>query len=351
MDYSIKPVSTYLDQKLKQKIDRKTKPLGSLGQVEQIAYRVGRIQQSLSPHLSRPVVVVVGADHGICTEGVSPCPIEVTWQQMLNFASGGGAIPLFARHNGMSIEVIDAGVNYDFTKDSGVRNFKVRKATRNFLYEPAMTRTDCEQAIQNGATIVEQLSSDGSNVIAFGEMGIGNTSPASILMSLICDIPIEQCVGPGSGLDSDGVTHKVDILQRAISKNGKPNNPIDVLATYGGLEIATIVGGMIRAAQLGMVIINDGFIITSALLVAQAIDKNILDYTLFAHQSKEQGHQIMVRYMNGHPILNLDLRLGEGTGAAMAYPIIAGAVRMLNSMTSFDDTQITDTTDKGIRIL
>lgn len=349
--FDIKPLSDEFNEALKHKIDHKTKPLGSLGQLERIAYQIGRIQNTLTPKLQKPTVVVVGADHGICAEGVSPCPIELTWQQMYNFASGGGGIGLFARHTGMNTIVVDAGAIHDFTEESGVLDYKVRKGTRNFLHEPAMTLEECWQAIHNGAQVVTDLHKDGCNVIAFGEMGIGNTSPASVLMSLICELPMEVCVGPGSGLDNAGVKQKCNVLTQAVKNHGKPNSPVEMLATYGGLEIATIVGGMLKAAELGMLIINDGFIITSALLVAQTIDERILDYVLFSHKSKEGGHAAMVDFMKGEPILDLDLRLGEGTGAALAYPVVTGAVEMLNTMTSFEEAGVTDTTGKGIRVI
>ncbi|MCL3782083.1 nicotinate-nucleotide--dimethylbenzimidazole phosphoribosyltransferase [Prolixibacteraceae bacterium JC049] len=351
MKFTIQPLSNALNDALKYKIDQKTKPLGSLGQLERIAYQIGRIQNNLTPRLENPAVVVVGADHGICAEGVSPCPTEVTWQQMYNFAADGGGISLFAKHAGMKTVVVDAGVDHDFPADSGIVDCKVRKGTRNFLKEPAMTLAECEKAMANGAEIVTQLHENGTNVVAFGEMGIGNTSPASVLMSLICGMPMETCVGPGSGLDDEGVRNKCRVLSEAVANHGKLENPLEILATYGGLEIATIVGGMLKAAELKMLILNDGFIITSALLVAQAMHKEVLDYTIFSHKSKEGGHTLMVEYMNGEPVLDLDLRLGEGTGAALAYPVVTAAVEMLNNMTSFEEASITDTTDNGIRVI
>jgi len=205
--------------------------------------------------------------------------------------------------------------------------------------------------MQNGAAIVTKLHKKGCNVIAFGEMGIGNTSPSSILMSQFCNVPLEECVGAGSGLDKAGVLQKLKVLQNAVKKHGCFESPLYTLACYGGLEIATICGGILQAATLKMLYINDGFIITSALLVAHAMYPEVLDYTIFSHQSNEGGHKKMISHMNGEPILNLDLRLGEGTGAAMAYPIIQGAVEMMNKMTTFTEANVTDTTKKGITVL
>ncbi|TKG93694.1 nicotinate-nucleotide--dimethylbenzimidazole phosphoribosyltransferase [Puteibacter caeruleilacunae] len=351
MNFNIQPLPSALDDKLKLKIDRKAKPLGSLGQLEKIAYRIGRIQQSLNPQLKKPTVIVVGGDHGICEEGVSPCPIEITWQQMINMGKGGAAIGMFSSFYGWDMLVVDAGANYDFKPEDNIIDAKVAHGTKNFLHEPAMTMEECEKAMKNGADIVEGIYEKGCNVVAFGEMGIGNTSPASIILSKIAGIAIEDCVGPGSGLDDEGVNKKKATLKQAMQNHQNVESPMDILATFGGLEIATIAGGMLKAAELKMLILNDGFIITSALLIAQALNKNVLDYVIFSHASGEQGHAYMLEHMNADPVLDLSLRLGEGTGAVIAYPVLQGAVEMINKMTSFDDVEVTDTTGKGIRIL
>ncbi len=351
INYNIKPIDTGIDEKIKYKIDHKTKPLGSLGQLEKIAFQICRIQQSLTPTLTKPTIVVVGSDHKICEEGVSPNPQEITWQQMINFSKGGGGIGLFSSFYNMDIKVVDAGVNYDFDDNTNIINAKIKKSSGNFLKEPAMTPEECSMAMKNGSKIVETLYNDGCNVVGFGEMGIGNTSPASVIMSLICNIPLEKCVGAGAGLNSEGIKTKLNTLQKAIDNGPKLEKGFDILAYFGGLEIATIAGGMLKAAELGMLILNDGFIITSALIAAQAIDPNIKEYVIHSHQSKEGGHPYMMEYLEAIPILNLDLRLGEGTGAAIAYPIIEGAIKMVNDMTSFDDGKITDTTDTGVSAL
>ncbi len=347
INFNISPLPTSLNDQIKYKIDHKTKPLGSLGKLERIAYQIARIQNTLTPSLKQPTVVLVGSDHNICEEGVSPNPTEITWQQMLNFSQGGGGIGLFSNHYNMDLVVVDAGVNYDFDPTLPIINAKIKKGSGNFLKGSAMTKEECIKAINNGAEIVENIYKKGCNVIAFGEMGIGNTSPASILLSLFGNIPLEKCVGPGSGLTKDGVRSKLQTLQKAIDLHHKSDDPIDILAQFGGLEIATIAGGMLKAAELKMLIINDGFIISSALIAAHAINSHVIEYVVHSHQSKENGHIVMIDFLKGEPLLDLNLRLGEGTGAALAYPIIEGAIAMLNQMTSFEEASITDTTDCG----
>ncbi len=351
IEFKIEPLSNDLNEAIKYKIDHKTKPLGSLGQLEKIAYQICRIQNTTTPKLSNPYIVLVGSDHDICDEGVSPNPQEITWQQMINFSKGGGGIGLFSSFYNMNLKIVDAGVNYDFNGMENITDAKIKNGSGNFLKNAAMTKEECIKAMENGAKIVSEIHSQGSNVVGFGEMGIGNTSPASVLMHLFCNIPLEKCVGPGSGLDENGVSNKCKILQEAVSKHPEIENPIDILAQFGGLEIATIAGGMLKAAELKMLILNDGFIITSALIAAHAINPNIIEYVIHSHHSKEGGHALMMEFFKADPILNLDLRLGEGTGAAIAYPIIQGAVAMINNMTSFTEAKITDTTDTGVSVL
>ena len=351
INFNIAPLSNKLNDKIKHKIDHKTKPLGSLGQLEKLAYQISRIQNTTNPKLNNPYMVVVGSDHNICQEGVNPNPQEITWQQMINFSKKGGGIGLFSQVYQMNLMVVDAGVDYDLSAFKSIFNAKIKNGSGNFMHEPAMTEAECKQAIENGANIVNDLHARGCNVIGFGEMGIGNTSPASILMSLYCNIPLEKCVGAGSGHNAEGVKRKLQTLQTAVNKQPNLTDPFEILAYFGGLEIATIVGGMLKAAELKMIILNDGFIITSALIAAQALNPLVMEYVIHSHQSKEGGHALMMNYLKAEPILNLDLRLGEGTGAALAFPIIQGAVKMINDMTSFEEAEITDTTDTGESIL
>jgi nicotinate-nucleotide--dimethylbenzimidazole phosphoribosyltransferase len=341
----IKPLHHHLDEAVQYKIDQKTKPVGSLGKMERIAKQIALIQGTDTPVLNRPAMLTVAADHHICAEGVSPCPVEITWQQCLNFLKGGGGIGLFCNEYGFEHYVVDAGVDYDFEPHPSLINAKVRKGTRNFLHEPAMTIDECLCALENGRALIRKLVDEGTNVVGFGEMGIGNTTPASALLAVYGGYSVVDCVGPGSGLNAEGVTHKANVIEAAIQKHGISDNPVLNLARFGGLEIATIAGAMLEAAAQRMVIITDGFITTSALLAAWAINPLVIDYVLFSHLSHEQGHKRMVTLLGGEPIMQLDFRLGEGTGAAVAYAVVKGSVAMLNHMTSFDDSGVANTSN------
>jgi len=339
--------STYnpeLQKALQHKIDQKTKPVGSLGQMERIALQLGLIQQTLTPKLSKPVMLTIASDHWITDEGVSPVTMDITWQQVLNFVEGGGGIGLFCDVYGFDLYVVDAGVNYDFPAHPKLIDKKVRKGTRNFLHEHAMTAEECNQAIKNGRDVVRKFAEQGTNIVAFGEMGIGNSSPATALLSVFTNTPVETCTGPGCGLTPEGVSNKARVLKQAIEKHGIAEKPEENLARFGGLEIATIAGGMLEAAVQKMLIVVDGFITTSAFMAAYEICPTVHDYAVFAHSSKEQGHKRMLKHMNIEAIMDLDLRLGEGTGAAVAYPIIQGSVEMLNRMTAFEETIVENTT-------
>jgi len=328
---------------LQHKLDNKAKPVGSLGRLESLAMQVGLIQNSLAPILAHPVLLTVAADHGVTAEGVSPCPVDITWQQVLNFLNGGGGIGLLARIYGMDLWVVDAGVNHRFAPHPRLIDAKVAFGSENLRLRPAMSAANCAQAFANGRAIVRRFFAEGSNVIGFGEMGIGNTTPASALMSIICGLPVEDCVGPGAGLDSAGVSNKARVIRAAIAEHGVSTSVFENLARFGGYEIATIAGGMLEAASCRMVILVDGFITTSALLVAQAINRRVLDYCIFSHESDEQGHRKMLQFMNATAVLKLGLRLGEGTGSAIVYSVLKGAVAVLSEMTTFEEAQVTNT--------
>ena len=333
-----------LKKALQHKLDKKTKPIGSLGQMEHIAMQVGLIQQTLNPKLTKPVMLTVASDHWITDEGVSPVTTDITWQQVLNFIDGGGGIGLFCDVYGFDLYVVDAGVNYDFPAHPKLIDKKIRKGSRNFLHEHAMTLEECNLAMQNGRYVVRSFAEKGSNVVGFGEMGIGNSSPATALLSVFTGTPVKKCTGPGCGLTPDGVSNKARVLVQAIEKHGVADKPEENLARFGGLEIAMIAGGMLEAAAQKMLIVVDGFITTSAFMAAYEICPTIKDYAVFAHASKENGHKLMLEHMDAEAIMDLDLRLGEGTGAAVAYPIIQGSVEMLNRMTAFEETKVEDTT-------
>ena len=333
--FRITPLQTDILPALQQAIDQKTKPLGALGKLEQLALRIGQIQQTLEPVLRHPTVVVFAGDHGIAAEGVSVYPQAVTQQMVLNFLAGGAAINVFTRQHGLNLYIVDAGVNGELPNDPYLLNRKIARGTRNFRHEPAMTPEQCAQAIAQGAEVVSQMGQAGCNIIVFGEMGIANTSSAAILMSLLGDIPIEACVGRGAGLDDAGLSHKTQVLQAALRQHAIEPDPFTVLTTYGGFEIAMLCGAFLQAAAEGMIILVDGFIVTSALLVAARLYPAVLEYCIFSHLSDEAGHQKLLNLLHADPILQLNMRLGEGTGAVLAYPLVESAVRFLNEMASF----------------
>ena len=342
-NYSIAPLNNALKSALQHKIDHKTKPLGALGRLEDLALQIGLIQNSLTPQLNKPTMLVFAGDHGIATSGVSPYPQAVTAQMVLNFLNGGAAINVFAKQNNMTLRVIDAGVNHQFKAHPNLINAKIANGTANFLHEAALTQAQCEQALTLGASMAVKEIEAGCNVLGFGEMGIANTSSASCLMSILCDLPIEECVGRGTGLDDAGMVHKTAILKKAIEYHAiNAQNTLQVLATFGGFEIAMMAGAMLGAAEQKVVLLIDGFIASSALLVASKLQPNILQYCVFAHCSGEAGHRQLLNYLGATPLLDLGLRLGEGTGAALALPLLQAAVNFLNDMASFESAGVSE---------
>ncbi len=344
MKFKIEKREKGLSEKIQHKIDFLTKPIGALGKLEKIAKHISEIQNTLEPKLEKPTIVVVAADHGIAKEGVSPYPQEVTYQMVLNFLNGGAGINVFARQHQIEVKVVDAGVNFDFLNQDELIDAKVSKGTKNILLEPAMSMQQCEIAISKGAEIVSELGKAGCNVIGFGEMGIGNTSSAALILSEIANLPIEDCVGRGAGLDDEGLKRKNKLLTEIKSKH-KISNSIEVLQKFGGFEIAEICGGMLKAAEMKMIILVDGFIATSAFLIAHSLYPDIIDYSIFCHKSNEHAHKEMFRFLGAEPLLDLGLRLGEGTGAAIAYPIIESAVKMINEMASFESANVSNKID------
>lgn len=336
-------MSNNLQEKLQHKINTKTKPLGSLGSLEQIALKIGHIQKSLTPKLAKPAIFVFAGDHGVVTKHtVSPFPQVVTSQMVFNFLQGGAAINVFCKQHNIKLGVVDAGVNFNFENTPNLIHAKINYGTQDYVTTSAMSITECEKAINKGKEIVTKQFTEGTNIIGFGEMGIGNTSSAALLMSAYTNTPIEQCTGKGTGLDDYGVNNKTKILKQAQQKHTKIDTPIEILATFGGYEIAMITGAFLQAAKLNMTILVDGFIVTSALLAAHAIEKSVLDNCIFSHCSNEQGHLKMLDFLKVKPLLNLNLRLGEGTGVALAYPIVVSAVNFLNEMSSFEDAGVSD---------
>ncbi len=330
-----------LQEQLQHKIDLKTKPLGSLGTLEQLALQIGTIQNTLTPSLSRLTILVFAADHGLADEGVSPYPKDVTWQMVMNFVAGGAAINVFCRQNGIDLKVVDAGVDYDFPADVPVVDAKVARGSRNMRREPAMTAEECRAAIQKGRELVANEANAGCNIIGFGEMGIGNTSASSLLMHRFLSIPIEECIGAGTGSQGEHFARKTAILKE-VSEKYDPQTAEETLATFGGLEIAMMAGAMLEAAERKMVVLVDGFIASAAALSALRMQPEVRDSMIFCHSSDERGHKQMLQELNVRPVLSLGLRLGEGTGAALAYPLIKAAVGFLNEMASFEDAGVSN---------
>lgn len=330
------------------KINNLTKPKGSLGRLEEIALQVGMIQQTLSPALHRPTNIVFCADHGIVDEGVSFSPKEVTRQQLYHFLRGGGGISFLCNQHNFVLQVVDVGVDWDFEPDLKpsipmveYHSCKVRKGTDNHLYRPAMSHDEMDQCLQVGARQVDLCHNQGTNIVSFGELGMANTSSSSIWMHLFANIPLKECVGAGSGLPSEGVLHKLDVLSRAVANYKGDGSAQDYIAYFGGLEMVAAIGGMLRAAELKMAIIVDGFIMTACALAASKLHPEVLDYCIFGHCGDESGHKRMLDAMGAKPLLHLGLRLGEGSGAVCAYPIIDSAVRMINEMDSFQGAAVT----------
>ena len=342
--FDIQPVNTSLKTAIQEKIDNLNKPKGSLGRLEELAMQISLIQQTLEPSLAHPCHLLLGGDHGIEREGVSVSPREVTWQQMINFSQGGGGVNMFCRQHGFNLRIVDVGVDYDLSNIPGIINRKIARGTNNFLYEPAMSEEEFNRAIQVGVDLVDECFAEGCRVLSIGEMGIANTSPSSIWMSLFGDIPLKECIGAGAGLNNEGIRHKYEVLLNALN-NYRSMIPqpsaISPLAYFGGFEMIATIGAMLRAAELHLVILVDGFIMTACALAAIRLYPATQDYMIFTHCGDESGHKMMLDIVDAKPLLHLGLRLGEGTGALCAFPIVDSAVRMMNEMNNFDNAKIT----------
>lgn len=325
---------------IQQKIDNLNKPRGSLGRLEELAMQVCLIQQTLSPSLAHPCHLLLGADHGIEREGVSVSPRDVTWQQLLNFTHGGGGVNMFCRQHGFHLRIVDVGVDHDLSDVPGIIQRKIAWGTKDFLYEPAMSETEFCRAVEIGVELVDDCAAEGCRVLSIGEMGIGNTSPSSIWMSIFGNIPLEECIGAGAGLDDEGIRHKREILGKAVA-NSHCQSLLDTLRYFGGFEMIVAIGAMLRAAELRMVVLVDGFIMTACAVAAIRLYPSARHYMVFTHCGDESGHRRMLDIVEARPLLNLGLRLGEGTGALCAFPILDSAVRMVNEMNNFDNARIT----------
>jgi len=369
---------------IQEKIDNLNKPKGSLGRLEELAMQVCLIQQTLEPNLAHPCHLLLGGDHGIEREGVSVSPRCVTWQQMINFTRGGGGVNMFCRQHGFKLRVVDVGVDYDFKAspspskggenylidsalsseggencitgaalpspplegagEASILNYKIARGTKNFLYEPAMSEEEFDRALSVGIDLVDACRSEGCRVLSIGEMGIGNTSPSSIWMHLLGQFPLDDCIGAGAGLDTPGIRHKREVLAQAVERfQASPlrGSLEGMLRYFGGFEMVAAIGAMLRAAEQHIVILVDGFIMTACAVAAIRLYPAAQDYMIFTHCGDESGHKKMLDIVHAMPLLSLGLRLGEGTGALCAFPLVDSAVRMINEMNNFENARIT----------
>lgn len=333
-------------------LDNKTKPQGSLGRIELLALQIGQILGSVAPRLEAPQMVVFAGDHGLTARGVSAFPSDVTWQMVENFLSGGAAVSVLSRQNGIALTVVDCGVKHDFlaglpagSQRPGLQVRKVAGAelgSADSSVQPAMTQAQCVAAIAHGQQLVRELP---GNVLLLGEMGIGNTSAASLLLARLAGLDIVLCTGAGTGLDAGAVQRKTAVLQEVLYRHAGAVTPLHALAAMGGFEIATMVGAVLQAAQERRVIVVDGFIASSAVLVAQALQPAVLQRCVFAHRSGERGHEFMLQHMGVQALLDLGLRLGEGSGAALAFPLLQSACSILRDMASFASAGVSEKSD------
>jgi nicotinate-nucleotide--dimethylbenzimidazole phosphoribosyltransferase len=359
--FAIKPINQDFAEQIQSKIEQKTKPLGALGLLETLAKQIALIKSSREQDkvfsvddklaIKQPTLLIFAADHGIAEEGVSIASSAVTQQMVLNFLNGGAAINCFCRTNNMALRVIDAGILMPLEHPNLIQQ-SLGQSTQNFSQQAAMSLAQVEQGIALGAQVAQQQIANGSNLLAFGEMGIGNTSSAAAIMAAVLNLKAEQCVGAGTGIDQTALKKKTRLIQQALelhqeklhqekpyqekSNQERLNHLLNILACVGGYEVVQLVGAMLGAAEKQCMILIDGFIVTAAALVAVKINPNVRDYMVFCHQSNEQGHQLMLQALKAKPLLSLGLRLGEGTGAALALPLIDAAVSFYNDMASFE---------------
>lgn len=335
-----------LAARLKFRLDNLTKPIGALGMLETLALRIGLTLGSDRPHLEHPQLVVFAGDHGLAAHGVSAYPTDVTWQMVENFLAGGAAVSVLARQHGLTLTVVDAGVRRDLDPRPGLLSRKIAPGTADALTGPAMSAAQCAAAVTAGADVTHNLP---GNALLLGEMGIGNSSSAALLLSRLGGYPIEACVGRGTGLDDDGLSKKTEILRRVLARHANANDPLEALAAFGGFEIAMMVGAILQAAVERRVIVVDGFIASSATLVASRLQPEVLSRCVFAHRADEIGHGLLLESMRAQPLLQLGMRLGEGSGAALAWPLLESACRLLNEMASFESAGVSTRTDGETR--
>lgn len=346
----VPPLSHSLDDAIRHAIDTKTKPPGSLGVVEELALRIARVQRTLTPRLARCRLFIFAGDHGIANEGVSAYPQAVTREMVANFLAGGSAANVFANTNEVELHVVDAGVvNPPDAAPSALVSRRIGAGTRNFAMEPAMSGEQLEAALEAGRELGEHDPADGptAQAVALGEMGIANTSSASLIAHKIAGAPLDALVGPGTGLDGDGLARKREVLARAAARTATPLEARAALREYGGFEIAMMAGAMIGAARAGKMVLVDGFLAGAAAIAALGIAPALSEYLVFAHRSAEPGHRVVLDTIGVRALLDLDMRLGEGTGALLAWPILKCAAAMLSDMATFESAGVSGPAERA----
>lgn len=339
--FEIVGVSGEFDAKIQQRIDSKTKPLGALGQLESLAMTIARVLGPDNPQIVHPTLLVFAGDHGIAASGVSIAPSEVTTQMVMNFLSGGAAINLFCAQAGVTMEVIDCGIANEIADQPRLINQRLGAGTGAIHRESAMTLGAVKQGFAMAKERVALHHGRGCNLIAFGEMGIGNTSSAAAIMAALLKREAAECVGRGTGIDAATLARKQLLVEQALHLHREQlGDPYGVLACLGGFEIVQMTGAILAAAELKMLVLIDGFIATAAALAAVTIAPHARDYMIFAHESDERGHKLMLEHLNARPLLSLGLRLGEGTGAALAVPLVQAAAKFYNEMASLEEMGI-----------
>lgn len=346
IDETIKTIKT-LDksffEKAQERLDSLTKPRGSLGRLEEIAAQVVAIREDLSPKLDNKVIFTFAGDHGVTEEGVSAFPKEVTPQMVFNFLNGGAGINVLARQAGAEVAVVDIGVDFEFEEAKGLIQRKVIKGTRNMAKGPAMTREEAEKCITVGIELANEFADKGYNLFGTGEMGIGNTTPSSAIITVFSGMSAKAVTGRGTGINDEALDNKSKVIEKAIDLNKPdPKDAIDVLAKVGGAEIAGIAGLCLGAAKRRIPVLIDGFISTAGALIAYEIEPKVREYMISAHKSVEAGQKAMLERMGLRPILDLDFRLGEGTGAAMGMSIVESAIRIYNEMATFAEASVSE---------
>jgi nicotinate-nucleotide--dimethylbenzimidazole phosphoribosyltransferase len=339
---SIAPADEGFRSAALRRLDSLTKPLGALGALEPLAAQVCAVQRTLEPVLVHPVTIVFAADHGVADRGVSAYPRAVTEQMVKNFLAGGAAISVLARLQGIELWIVDAGVDGDSWSHPRLIDAKVRRGTRDFVEQPAMTPQECEEALRRGRAVVDQVIPAGGNTVLLGEMGIGNTASAALLMHGLTRIGLADCIGRGTGLDDAGLEKKRATLAAAAARRTPSQDPVELLTEYGGYEIAMLVGALLRAAERRMLIVIDGFTVSVAAALAARIDAHVLEYCVFGHCSAEHAHRALLAHLEVRPLLDLGMRLGEGSGAAVALSVVRAALSLFTQMATFEGAGVSE---------